>query len=57
LWELEATINKRIKVANINGGEKAIIIWFLIFKLTFGLNFFLLGYSLQSSLETNFLDW
>jgi len=56
LWELEATINKRIKVANINGGEKAIIIWFLIFKLTFGLNFFLLGYSLQSSLETNFLD-
>jgi hypothetical protein len=57
LWELEVTINERIKVENTNGGGKAIVIWFLIFKLTFGLNFsFLFGWSIQFGLETNFLD-
>lgn len=40
LWELEVTINERIKVANINGGEKAIIIWFFIFKLNFHFNYY-----------------
>jgi len=43
LWELEVTINERIKITNIKGGEKSIIIWFLILKLTFGLNFFFFG--------------
>jgi hypothetical protein len=56
LWELELTINERIKVININGGEKVIIIWFFILKLTFGFNFFFLRWSIQSGLETNFLD-
>ncbi len=51
------TINERIKVANINGGEKAIIIWFFILKLTFGLNlFYFFGWGIWSGLETDFLD-
>jgi hypothetical protein len=61
IWErfvgIGGDLNERIKVANINRGEKAIIIWFFILKLTIGLNFFFfLDGAFILVFKPNFLD-